>query len=262
MINFIKIILSVIIGNHSAIITENMALRHQISVLKRTAKKPKIKMHDRLFWILLSKLWNNWNNALFIVKPETVIKWHRKGFKIYWRIRSKHKIGRPPIDFKIIALIHRISKENSTWGAPHIRSELLLLGYDVAESTIAKHMLKKRKPPSQTWRTFLKNHMYNTTAIDFFVLPTITFRVFYIFIVLRHYDRKVLHYNVTLNPTAQWTANQIAQAFPYDTAPKYLIRDRDSIYGNYFQCRVRNMGIEEVLISYKSPWQIPIVKEL
>ena len=155
-----------------------------------------------------------------------------------------------------------MSKENSTWGAPHIRSELLLLGYDVAESTIAKYMLKNRKSPSQTWKTFLKNHMHNTVAIDFFVLPTITFRVFYVFIILHHSNRKLLHFNVTVNPTAQWTANQIIQTFPYDTAPKYLIRDRDSIYGNYFQYRIKNMGINEIKISYRSPWQNPYCERI
>ena len=262
LLSFLKIILSLIFRDHSVIIAENIALRHQLMVLKRTIKRPKIRKRDRIFWVLLSKIWNSWKKSLFIIKPETVIKWHRHGFKLYWRLKSKHKPGRPSIDYKIISLIHRMSKENSTWGAPHIQSELMLLGYTVSESTVAKYMIKGRKPPSQTWRTFLKNHMHNTVAIDFFVLPIIDFRVFYVFIILRHKDRKLLHYNVTLNPTAQWTVNQILEAFPYDTAPKYLIRDRDSIYGNYFQCRVRNMGIEEVLISYKSPWQNPYCERI
>ena len=147
-------------------------------------------------------MWNNWKSVLFIVQPATVIKWHRKGFKLYWKIKSK--IGRPPIDYKIIALIQRMSRENSTWGVPHIKSELSLLGYDVAESTIAEYMIKHRKPPSQTWRTFLKNHMHNTVAIDFFVLPTITFRIFYVFILLQHNNRNLLHYNVTLNNTLKY----------------------------------------------------------
>ena len=168
-------------------------------------------------------------------------------------------MGRPAIDYKIIALIHRMSKENSTCGVPRIRSELLLLGYHVAESTIAKYIIKGSKPPSQTWKTFLKNHTHNTAAIDFFILPTIAFRVFYVFVIMRHCDRKLLHFNITKNPTAYWTANQIVQAFPYDTAPKYLIRDRDSIYGKHFQNRIKNMDINEVIISYRSPWQSPYV---
>ena len=261
-LSLLKIILFSIYRSNTTIIAENIALRHQIQVLNRTAKRPKIRKRDRIFWVLLSKTWIGWKNSLFIVKPETVIKWHRQSFKLYWKRKSKRKIGRPNIDYKIIALIHKMSKENSTWGAPHIQSELKLLGYDVAESTVAKYMIKERKPPSQTWRTFLKNHMHNTVAIDFFTIPTATFQIYYVFLVLRHSDRKILHFNVTTNPTAQWTANQIVETFPYDTAPKYLIRDRDSIYGNYFQCRIKNMEIEEVKISYRSPWQSPYVERL
>lgn len=238
-LSFIKFLLSIFFRDHSTIIAENMALKHQITVLQRSVRKPKIRKKDRILWVLLSKLWNGWKKSLFIVQPETVIKWHRQGFKLYWKIKSKHKIGRPSISYKIIVLIHQMSKENSTWGAPHIRSELLLLGYDITESTIAKYMIKERKPPSQTWKTFLKNHMHSTVAIDFFVLPTITFRVFYVFIILRHSDRKLLHFNVTTNPTAQWTANQIVQAFPYDTAPKYLVRDRVQFMGIILETELR-----------------------
>lgn len=262
MLIFLKIVLSVIFRNQSTIIAENIALKHQISVLKRAIKRPKIRKRDRIFWVLFSKLWNGWRNSLFIIKPETVVKWHKLGFNLYWRLKSRRKPGRPTIDYKIISLIHRMSCENSTWGTPHIRSELLLLGYDVAEPTIDKYMVKERKPSSQTWRTFLKNHMHNTVAIDFFTIPTATFQIFYVFLVLRHSDRKLLHFNVTKNPTAQWTANQIVDAFPYDTAPKYLVRDRDSIYGKYFQNRVRSMNIEEVKISFKSPWQSPYCERI
>jgi len=200
MLDLLKIILYVISRDQSTIIAENIALRHQISVLKRTVKRPKIKKHDRIFWVLLSKLWNGWKKSLLIVQPETVIKWHKLGFKLYWKLKSRRKPGRPTIDYKIISLIHRMSRENSTWGTPHIRSELLLLGYDISEPTIAKYMIKERKPPSQTWKTFLKNHMHNTVAIDFFTIPTATFQIYYIFLVLRHSDRNFLHFNITMNP--------------------------------------------------------------
>jgi transposase InsO family protein len=154
-------------------------------------------------------------------------------------------------------LIRRMSRENSTWGAPRIVSELALLGYDVAERTVAKYMVRTRKPPSQTWRTFLDNHVPDIAGCDFFTVPTVTFRVLYVFIVLRHERRQVLHFNVTTNPYAEWAAQQIINAFPYEEAPRFLIRDRDGIYGEYFKKRVGDMGIEEVPIAPRSPWQNP-----
>ena len=169
---------------------ENLALRQQLAVSKQSVKRPKLRLRDRVFWVLLSRLWPNWRSALAIVQPETVIKWHRMGFKLYWRWKSRPgKPGRPPIEREIRDLIRRMSRDNPTWGAPRILSELLLLGYDVAEGTVAKYMVRTRKPPSQVWRTFLANHVPNIAACDFFTVPTVTFRVLYVFIVLRH-DRR------------------------------------------------------------------------
>jgi len=244
--------------NRSSLILENLALRHQLAVQERTIKRPKLRNKDRLFWAWLSQIWPDWKSALIIVKPETVIKWHRQGFKLYWRWKSRpHSVRRPKVKKAIRDLIRQMSQENPTWGAPRIQSELRLLGYEAADSTVAKYMVRHRKPPSQTWRTFLKNHVKHITAIDFFTVPTATFRILYCFIVLRHNRREIVHFNITANPSAQWTAQQITEAFPYDTAPKYLIRDRDGIYGTFFQQRVDNMGIEEVPIAPKSPWQNP-----
>ena len=155
-----------------------------------------------------------------------------------------------------------MSRENPTWGAPRILSELLLLGYDVAERTVAKYMVRTRKPPSQTWRTFLDNHVPDIAACDFFTVPTVTFRVLYVFIVLRHDRRQVVHFNVTDHPYAEWAAQQIINAFPYEEAPRFLIRDRDGIYGDYFTKRVEGMGIEEVPIAPRSPWQNPYCERL
>jgi transposase InsO family protein len=211
-----------------------------------------------VFWVWLDRLWPNWRSALGIVQPETVIKWHRMGFKLYWRWKSKAgKAGRPSIDCEIRTLIRRMSRENPTWGAPRILSELLLLGYDVAEATVAKYMLRGRMPPSQTWRTFLDNHVPDIAACDFFTVPTVTFRVLYVFVVLRHDRRRVAHFNVTTNPYAEWTAQQIVGAFPYAEAPRFLIRDHDGIYGASFIKRVERMGIEQVPIAPRSPWQNP-----
>ncbi len=247
----------------SRLAIENVALRQQLAVYKQSVKRPKLRPRDRIFWVWLSRLWSNWRSALAIVQPETVIRWHRQGFKLYWRWKSRSgKSGRPPVPRDIRELIRRMSRENPGWGAPRICSELLLLGRDVAERTVAKYMVRARQPPSQTWRTFLDNHVPDIAACDFFTVPTATFRVLYVFIVLRHDRRQVVHFNVTTNPYAQWTAQQIINAFPYEEAPRFLLRDRDGIYGDYFKDRIRSMGIEEVPIAPRSPWQNPYAERI
>src|SRR5262245_14985599 len=242
--------------------TEILVLRQQILVLNRTVKQPKLRRRDRLFWVCLSRLWKDWRDALIIVKPDTVIKWHREGFRLYWRWKSKTPIGRPPIDKEIRELIRRISRENPLWCVPRIQSELRLLGFNVTEKTVAKYRVKHARPPSQTWKTFLTNHVNQIAAVDFFTTPTINFRVLYCFIVLLHGRRKIVHFNVTAHPTAEWTAQQIIEAFPDDTAPRYLLRDRDSIYGVEFQSRVKGMQIEEVVTAPHSPFQNPYAERV
>jgi len=246
----------------ATLVAENLALRQQLGVLQRSVKRPKLRKRDRVFWVWLSRLWSGWQSALTLVQPETVVRWHRQGFRLYWRWKSRKKAGRPQVDQEIQDLIHRMSRENPTWGAPRILSELLLLGHGVAESTVAKYMVRERKPPSQTWRTFLANHAGQIAAIDFFTVPTVTFRVLYVFLILRHEQRRVVHVNVTANPTVQWTAQQIVDAFPFEEAPRFLLRDRDGIYGRVFCDRMENMGIEEVLTAPRSPWQNPYVERL
>jgi len=246
--------------NRSDLAIENLALRQQLSIYHHFIKRPKIRMLDRLFWIFISQFWRNWKDALIVVKPETVIGWHRKGFRLYWTWKSrKKKPGRPRISREIRKLIKKMAKANATWGAPRIHGELLKLGIHIDETTVSNYLKRFRtgNPPSQTWRTFLKNHMHNTFAIDFFTVPTVTFRVLYVFIVLLHENRRIVHFNVTENPTAKWTAQQIVEACPWDTAPKYLLRDNDGVYGEYFQDRVKHMGIEDVKTAPKSPWQNP-----
>ena len=242
---------------NSWLILENLALRQQLAIFKRRVKRPGIKTRDRIFWVILSRFWKDWKDALIVVKPETVIHWHRQGFKLFWRFKSRQKNpGRPAIDFGTRKIIVEMAKENPLWGAPRMHGELMKLGIEVSERTISAIIKKCRpKPPSQTWRTFLKNHMSDTFAIDFFTVPTATFKVLYVFIVICHERRRVVHFNVTRHPTAAWTARQIVEACPWDTAPKYLIRDNDSIYGKRFVKRVANMGITEVKTAPKSPWQ-------
>ena len=178
--------------------TENLALRQQLVVLRRNTSRPGLRNRDRLFWVVLSHLWRDWHSILVIVKPETVIKWHRQGFKCYWRWKSRAgRVGRPRIDREIRDLIRRMSHENPTWGVPRIKAELHLLGYKVAESTVAKYRVRIRQPPSQTWKSFLRNRANEIVAIDFFVVPTVTFNILYGFVVLLHNRRQVVHFNVT-----------------------------------------------------------------
>jgi transposase InsO family protein len=194
------------------------------------------------------------------VKPDTVVRWHRQGFKLYWTWKSSksRKGGRPKVEKQIRTLIRRMYRENPTWGVPRIRAELALLGHDVSRSTVWKYIDRSQRPPSPTWRSFLKNHAANIAAIDFFTVPTATFNVLFCFIVLAHSRRRIVHFNVTASPSGDWTGIQVVQAFPYETAPKYLLRDNDKIYkGGRFARTVESMHIEEVRISPRSPWQNP-----
>ncbi len=191
------------------------------------------------------------------------MRWHRQGFRLFWKRKSRHKgrVGRSRINKEIRDLIRKMAKANPFWGAPRIHGELLKLGLEISERTVSSLMPPcASKPPSQTWRAFLKNHMHNTCSLDFFIIPTATFKILFALVILSHERRKVIHFNVTANPSAKWTAQQLVEAFPWDTAPKYLLRDRDSIYGGYFRRRLNNMGINEVITAPRSPWQNPYVE--
>jgi putative transposase len=236
---------------------ENLALRQQLAILRRRTKRPQLTKTGRAFWVALSRLWTGWQGTLIVVKPQTVISWHRKGFKLYWTWKSRNKGGRPRVDVTIRRLIRQMANDNATWGAPRIHGELLKLGFDVSEPTVSRYMPRRRKPPSQTWRTFLLNHSKDLVSIDFFVVPTVTFRLLYVFVVLEHKRRHIVHINVTDSPSARWTGQQIVNAFPYDSAPKYMIRDRDNIYGADFVRKLRAMHIEQVITAPRSPWQNP-----
>ena len=194
---------------------ENLALRQQLAVLQQKSKRPRLLNRDRIFWAILSRIWTDWRSVLVIVQPETVVGWHRQGFKLYWRWKPRaSKTGRPRIEAEIRRLIRRVSRENPLWGAPRIQSELALLDYVVAEATVDEYRIRHLKPPSPTWRTFLDNHARDIVAIDFFTVPTATFRILFCFVVLRHHRRQVVHFNVTAHPTAAWTAHQIVEALP------------------------------------------------
>jgi putative transposase len=240
---------------------EILALRHQLGVLKRSVRRPRLSNADRGLWVLLSRRWASWTDALIIVKPATVVKWHRAGFRRYWAWRSRPRGGRPAIDPEVRRLIKQMATANM-WGAPRIHGELLKLGIRVSEATVSKYLPCRRKPPSQTWRSFLENHVDTLVSVDFFTVPTVFFHVLFVFVVLAHDRRRLLSINVTSNPSAAWTANQIVQAFPWESAPRYLLRDRDRIYGKRFRSRVQNLGIGEVIIARRSPWQTPYVERV
>jgi putative transposase len=243
--------------SRAALQLENVPLRHQIGVLQRSAKKRlSLNQADRLFWIGLSRMWAEWRSALKIVKPDTVIAWHRNAFRKFWTWKVRRgRAGRPAVSADIRALIRRMSRENPGWGAPRIHGELLKLGIDIGETSVSKYLVRSRKPPSQAWRTFLENHIHSLVSVDFFTVPTIRFQILYVFLVLAHERRRIVHFAVTAHPTAEWTAHQLREAFPWESAPRYLLRVRDRIFGHEFVKQLKAMGIKQVLSVPRSPWQ-------
>jgi transposase InsO family protein len=235
---------------------ENAVLRHQLIILRRRLHgRVRLTNHDRWFFIQLYRWFPAILRVLTIMRPETLVRWHRAGFRRYWRWKSRRRGGRPPVETELRALIRRISIENPLWGAPRIHGELLKLGFEVAQSSVAKYIVKRRVPPSQGWRTFLRNHAPDIAAMDLFVVPTIGFDLLYALVILRLDRRDLVWINVTTNPTAEWVARQITEAFPWDMAPGYMIRDRDRVYGTVVTRRLRAMGIRDKPIAPASPWQ-------
>jgi putative transposase len=236
---------------------EILVLRHQLLVLQRSSRGHRLRLRwtDRLLWVWLSQLWNDWRSALLLVKPETVIAWHRKGFRLYWNWKSRQLEGRPSVSNEVRDLIRKMSLANPRWGAPRIHGELLKIGIEISQATVAKYMVRHKKPPSQKWRSFLNNHAMDLVSADFFVVPTIAFQLLFVFVILDHDRRRPVHFAVTSNPTAEWTARQLLEAFPWDNAPRYLLRDRDGAYGEKFSDTAKCMGIREVLAAPRSPWQ-------
>ena len=243
---------------------EILALRHQLLIFERSSRGHNLRLRwtDRALWVWLSRLWGDWRSVLLMVKPETVIAWHRRGFRLYWGWKSRHRHGRPAVSLEVRNLIRQMSLANPRWGAPRIHGELLRIGIEVCQATVAKYMARHRQPPSQTWRTFLKNHTKDLVSLDFFVVPTITFQVLFTLVILSHDRRRLVHFAVTANPTAAWTARQLLGAFPWDNAPRYLLRDRASAYGLEFSEMAKSMGIHEVLTAPQSPWQNAYLERL
>jgi hypothetical protein len=235
---------------------EILVLRHQLNVLQQRApRRLYLTWADRALFVWLYRGFPRILDAIMILRPETIVRWHRKGFSAFWRWKSRPLGGRPQIDKEVRDLIRRMSFENPLWGAPHIHGELLKLGFDVAQSTVSKYMVPRRDRPSQTWKTFLHNHADGIASIDLFVVPTIAFEQLFAFLVLGHGRRQLLWFAVTRHPTAEWLARQITEAFPWDRAPTYIVRDNDRAFGSVFTRRIQAMGIRDRPTSFRSPWQ-------
>jgi putative transposase len=240
-----------------------LALQHQVAVYTQTVHRPRLRTTDRVFWAWLSRLWPGWHKALAFVQPRTVTAWQRQRFRDHWRRLSQSvEPGRPAIAQEVRELIRDMSQANPTWGSPRMVGELQKLGIDVAKSTVEKSRVRLIKPPSPTRKAFIENHRHDMIALDFFTVPTVTFRVLFVLVILAHERRRVVHCSVTAHPTAAWTAQQVVEAFPWEEAPCYLLRGRDGIYGAPFRQRVRHMGIDEVVIAPHAPWQNPYVERL
>jgi transposase InsO family protein len=259
MIGFLVLLLHVLVSplkTQARLEAEIVLLRHQLNVLRRRVpSKPRLTVADRLLFVWFFRLFPSVLNAVTIVQPETVIRWHRKGFRLYWRWKSRYRGGRPRVPMEIRQLIREMSLANRLWGAPRIHGELLKLGIEVAQSTVAKYMARSGRGRSQTWRTFLHSHAAGIGAMDFLIVPTIGFRLLFVLVILRHERRRLISLSVTDHPTAEWIARQLTDAFPWDEAPAYMIRDRDGCYGLAVTKRLAAMGIRDHPITPRSPWQ-------
>ena len=238
---------------------ENLALRQQLGVLKRRHPRPNLGTFDRLFWVVARRVWFGWKQSLIIVTPETVVGWHRAGFRLYWRLisRARRKVGRKPTSKEVRDLIFRMVAENPTWGAPRIHGELLMLCFDISERTVSRWMKRAPRDPqlAKRWLAFLRNHREAIAAMDFFTVPTITFGALYCFFIIGHDRRRILHFNVTKHPTSLWIVQQLREAFPFELVSRFLIFDRDAKYGLEVPVAVRSMGVRPVRTSFESPWQ-------
>jgi hypothetical protein len=252
-----------IFKSRSRLEAENLFLRHQLSIaLRRAPSRLRLRGADRALLVWIIRLWPSLLGRAQVVQPETILRWHRAGFKMFWRWKSRNRAGRRQIDRGLRDLIRRMSRENPLWGASRIHGELLMLGFEVAQSTVSKYMVRCQNPPSQTWKTFLRNHAGAIAAIDMCVVPTLTFDHLFAFLVLGHGRRQLLWFEVTRHPTAEWLARHITEAFPWASAPAYLVRDNDRAYGHVLTSRVRAMGIRDRPISPGSPRQNGIAERL
>src|SRR5712672_441220 len=259
MISLLSLFLHILVSpfkTQARLEAEISVLRRQLNVLRRQAPlKPRLTVGDRVIFVWLYRLFLSVLSAISVIEPQTVIRWHRMGFRLYWRWKSRSRGGRPRIPREIRRLIRDMSLANRLWGAPRIHGELLKLGIEVAQSTVAKYMARRGRGRSQTWKTFLRDHAAGIAAMDFLIVPTVGFRLLFVLVILRHRRRRLISLSVTAHPTAEWIAHQITDAFPWDEAPEYIIRDRDASYGQAVTKRLAAMGIRDHPTAARSPWK-------
>jgi putative transposase len=239
---------------------ETAALRQQLGVYKRKQPRPKLNQFDRLFWVVVRRVWNNWSETLILVKPETVISWHRAGYRLFWSWRSRpHRVGRPKVAEEVRHLIRRMKRENPTWGAPRIHGELLLLGFDISEPTVSRYLQRLKRIPDESkgsqWQAFVNNHREAIAAFDFFTVPNLYFRTLYCFFVIEHARRRVLHFNVTFHPTSDWIVQQLREAFPLPCPYRYVLFDHDSKFGSDVLQFLKSSALKPMRTTIQSPWQ-------
>jgi putative transposase len=256
--HFVGWILSAL-GSRKALILENLALRQQLLALHAKRPRRRLSIRHKLFWVLLRRLGSGWKAPLVLVKPRAVVEWHRAGFRLYWKwlSRARQGGGRKPVGNELRTLIVRMAAENPTWGAPRIHGELLKLGFQVSEPTVSRWLrhMPRTPDPGQRWLTFLRNHRQAIAAMDFFTVPTITFGVLYCFFIIGHDRRKILHYNVTRNPSALWVVQQMREAWPFPPAHRFLLFDRDSKFSSDVVSAAREIGSQPLRTAFRSPWQ-------
>jgi len=256
LLKFVGALLASILKSPARREAEILFLRQQVLVLRRLAPgRARLGLTDKLIFVWLYRLFPALSDAAVIFKPETLVRWHRQGFRLFWRWKSRRPAGRPTLPVDVRKLVLHMSRENPLWGAPRMHGELLKLGIEIGQSSVAKYMARGRRPPSQSWRTFLRNHGPDIAAMDLFVVPTIGFKLLYGLAILRLGRRQLVWTNATTNPTAEWIARQITEAFPWDQAPGYLVRDRDGAYGTILTRRLQAMGIRDRPTAARSPWQ-------
>jgi putative transposase len=244
-----------LLGSRSALIAENLLLRQQLAVLTRpTRQRPRLHTRDKLLWMVVRWVWRDWRRHLVVVRPATVIGWHRKGWRLVWRWKSHARGGRARLDAEVRDLIARIARENPTWGSERIRGELRKLGIAVSKRSVQQYRRRgPARPPTQSWRTFLANHRPDIWAADLFTVQTLAFRTLYVLLFIGHGRRELVHVNVTAHPTAAWVWRQLIQATPWGRTPRYLLRDRDAVYGSDFVPRARRLGVKTLLSPIRAP---------
>ena len=259
LLRLLAVLTTRLFSSRRSLLLENLALRQQLSVFKQKHPQQRLALSDKLFWVMLSRFWAHWKRALILVQPETVVRWHRAGFRLYWTWLSRHRVrvGRRCVSRELRELIFRMVAENPTWGAPRIHGELKMLGFDISERSVLRWMRRAPRSPelAKRWAAFLSNHREAIAAMDFFTVPTLTFGVLYCFFVIAHDRRRILYCDVTRHPTSAWVIQQLREAFPYDSAPKYLIFDRGTNFNAEVIDTVKSFGIEPKRTSFRSPWQ-------